>query len=309
MRDKNISWKNVLLMCAATSAVTGATSVLASDQIGTVTDIQGDVKLFTHPSKTLQKTDGVHVLFEGEYYLVGQAKPGQKLEHGNILRATPGAKARVIYNNGDQFMVGPGTAFRVFWDKDSPSANTRIELAYGKVRGVVEKGGPRSHLQIRTKTATMGVRGTDFFIADDGADGGTEVSIIRGAVKVEPKAPQAKPIEVTSGFSASVAPPVASVADGEKKSAPIVNPVVELRKTTQEELVGIQKSSVIEKKKDQPESPQIAELEKKALATTLKDIKTHDPKLYAQIESGKIKSIGPEWPSREGTDCRSATCT
>jgi hypothetical protein len=295
-------WISASVFCLFAISLPGG-AAMASDQVGTITQVDGDVKLFTHPSKKLQegaasKSGGSHALYEGEYYVVENAKVGARVEQGNIVRTAPGAKGRVVFENGDQLNVGPGSAMRVFWDKDSKDSKTRLDLAYGKVRGIVEKGGPRSKLQIRTKTATMGVRGTDFFIADGGKDGGTEVSIMRGSVQVQPKAAGAKPVEVKQGMSADIPPapaPVAAPKTGEKvAAAPApVQPAVELRKTTQEELVGIQKSSVIEKKAGAPAqeaSPEVAKLEKAAVATTMKDIKVYDPKLYEKIQEQKLTS-------------------
>jgi len=314
-------------------------SASASDQVGTVTQTQGDVKIFSHPSKTPPSSatqngkKSVHVLFEGEFYLVNDAKIGDKVENGNIVKTPPGAKARVIFENGDQINVGSGTAYRIHWTQDSAQAETQVSLMYGKLRGVIEKGGPRSHLQVRTRTAVMGVRGTDFFIAEGAGDGATEVSIIRGSVEVTPVIPKptpektqgklsaerkisqeaapvaVKPIQVSAGYSAEVGaqtPPEASPKGTKEASQQAGNPVtakitpaVELRKTTQEEFIGIQKSSVIaapppsptqEVAKANPSIQKIALLEKKATETTLQDIKTYDKKLYAMIEKNPEKA-------------------
>jgi hypothetical protein len=40
-----------------------------------------------------------------------------------------------------------------------------MTLLRGSVRGLVEIGGPRSGMRVITKTTTMGVRGTDFHVA------------------------------------------------------------------------------------------------------------------------------------------------
>lgn len=284
----------------------------ASDQVGTITQAEGTVKIFTDPSKTLQKDSqdtAPRALFEGEYYRVRDAKPGDRVEKGNILRTAPASKARVIFDNGDQYNVGPATAYRVTWEKDSDNTRTDVHMMYGKLRGVVAKGGPRSKLFIRTRSATMGVRGTDFFIADDGVNSGTEVSVLRGQVEVKPQAPKAKPVEVKSGYSAAVpsssdtpplGAPVAPVAKKEKSSPSVVTPqpvvpVVELRKTTQEELVGIQKTSQVKKEHEPASAPpevtkKLQLLETKAIETTLKDVKAADPKLYAQVKNEKFSS-------------------
>lgn len=120
----------------------------ASPQVATLTQVQGETKLFSHPSKKAPAPQpGVTVaLYEGEYYNVKDAEVGDKMERGNILRTAPNGKARVVYDNGDQFNVGPGTAYRVQWSEDSAKATTEVALMYGKFRGIIEKGGPRSKL-------------------------------------------------------------------------------------------------------------------------------------------------------------------
>lgn len=290
------------------------------DFVGTLTQLQGEVKLFTHPSKKIEGP-APHALFEGEYYSVRDAKSGDQVENGNILRTPVGAQARVVFENGDQFNLGGGTAYRIFWDskarkpgaaavKGAVKPMTELQLMYGKLRGVISKAGPRNRLSIKTRTAVMGVRGTDFFIADEG-DKGTEVSVLRGAVEVKPEAPKAKPIEVKAGFSAEVPAPLALKAaetgkSGEKKAEePAPAPVVELRKTTQEELTSIQKASTIKpqvkeeiaKTDAKPEAQtaeaqkKIEELEKKAVENSITDIKTHDPKLYAQLQDKGLTNL------------------
>jgi hypothetical protein len=132
-------------------------------QAGTLAELQGEVKLLTHPGKTVQGP-APHVLFEGNYYSVQDAKAGMKVARGNVLRTAIGGKVKVLFENGDQFYVGSGTAYKVNWTEGGQGGKKpEINLMYGKIRGVVEKGGPRSGLRIRTSSATMGVRGTDFF--------------------------------------------------------------------------------------------------------------------------------------------------
>jgi len=258
---------------------------LANQNSATLTGVDGDVKIFTHPSK---KAEGPapRALFEGEYYSVESAKVGVPVENGNIIRTAPGSKVKVVYENGDQFNVGPATAYRIFWDqKDEAKGKTEIAMMYGKIRGVVSKEGPRSRLFIKTKTATMGVRGTDFFIADDGGVG-TEVSVLRGKVEVEKKATEGKKaekVELAQGNSVEVST--------EKDVKP-----VEVRKTTQEELTAISKSTTtttktteeLKKEVGETEFKKLETLEKKAVEATLKDIKTYNPKLYAELDTKKM---------------------
>ena len=135
----------------------------------------------------------------------------------------------------------------------------------------------------------MGVRGTEFFIAENGRDGETDISIIRGSIEIKPLATDSKPVEIKSGFSATIAT-AASQAPTPDKLAP----AIELRKTTQEDLTGIQKSSELKpvSKKELPSeiASKMQVLEKKAVDTTLNDIKTYDPKLYAKLNATNYKT-------------------
>lgn len=263
---------------------------VAAAQVGTLTQIQGEVKLFAHPGKTMQGP-APHALFEGEYYSVRDAKAGDSVEKGNVLRTAVGSKARVVFQNGDQFNVGSGTAYRVSWDRDSAVANTSIKLMYGKMRGIIEKGGPRSKLTIRTKSASMGVRGTDFFVGEDGSGAGTRFSVLRGEVEVTPEGGKAIPVK--AGQSADL-PSVKKTAENKAKTPEHAK--VELRQTTQEELTSIQKSSTVKPALQQDVaisenvSKKIQQLETKAVETTIQDIKVSDPKFYAQIQERALKN-------------------
>ena len=293
-----LKFRSSLMFCSL--LIIFAFNAHAGVQIGTITRTEGTVTIFSEPSKTLQKDrDGAHprALFDGEYFRVYNAKPGDRVEKGNILRTSLGSRARVVYDNGDQFHVGPGSSYRISWDSDAKESETRLQLVYGKLRGIIEKGGPRSRLKVRTKSVTMGVRGTDFFIDENGIAGETEISILRGSVEVKPAAPNAKVLEVKSGFSATIAnAPMSSAKPDESQK---LSPVVELRKTTQEDLIGIQKSSKLQAPEKaapttviQPEVKEVLQkLEAKAVETTLKDIKTYDPALYAKLETEKLKRL------------------
>lgn len=272
----------------------------AGAQVGTVTQIQGDVKLFTHPGKSVEGPPP-HALYKGLYYSVQDAHIGDRLEKGYILRTMPGAKARVIYDNGDQIHVAPATAFAISWDKDASDGKPEMDLSYGGARGVIEKGGPRSHFTIRTKTAVMGVRGTDFFIGVDPVTGATETATLRGSVAVaSASAPSSVPVEVKAGETASVAapPPVpqekyTAQEDETKPGAPPTPlpaaPAIEVRKASVQELHAIQKVSEVKAEPSAvataPETAKVvAQLEAQAKVSTLKDIRLANPTLAAKLD-------------------------
>lgn len=274
-------------LLGSTVAVLISLSAFADEHVGTLTQLEGLVQIFSHPSKTMPKEkpkDGTLALFEGEYYVVGKAKTGDSVENGNIVRTAPGAKARVVFENGDQYQIGSGTAYRVSWDAktaERAKLQAKIDLMYGKFRGVVSKEGPRKKMLLRTPTAVMGVRGTDFFVEENSRTGESEFTIIRGVVEVAPlvkdaKAPAPTPVEVKAGFSAVVAEAPAKTETPKP---------VELRPTARDELRAIQKAS--ELKAVEPPSKEVAAkvegLEKKALESTLKEIREYSPELHAKL--------------------------
>ena len=182
----------------------------AGPQVGTVTSVQGQVDLLSHPGKSMEGATSARTPCTRACTTPWPGRPRGRPggEKGNILRTQPGAKARVIYDNGDQFHVAPGTALSIKWDHDSGTAKAEMSLSYGGVRGVIAKGGPHSKFTIRTRTAVMGVRGTDFFIGVDRVTGATETATLRGSVAVASAAtPDAVPVEVKAGEAASVAQP------------------------------------------------------------------------------------------------------
>lgn len=297
------------LILAATFTLPSSTLASGSEQVGIIAQSEGKVELFKPTTDQPAKDgDGVpFVKFDGKLYrYFGEAKIGDRVENGSLLRTRPGAKARVLFDNGDHYSVGSATAYRVSWN--GKAKGSQVDLMYGKLRGVVDKGGPRNRLTIRTKAATMGVRGTDFFIYDGGKDKGTEVVVLRGAVQVKPVAASAngeapKPIEVKSGYSAAVAPTKTEEAKDVKApastaSTPAPAAATELRKTSQEELAGIQMvSSIQQMRKEDLQSPseketaaKIETLEKKAAQVILKDIQHEDPTLYAQLKDQPVSS-------------------
>ena len=253
-----------------------ATGVLASDgQVATVAQVEGRAQIFTRPSKKLDPKvaadDGVIASFEGEYYRVKDLKASDRVENGNVVRTLPGAKVKVIYDNGDQIYVGPGSSYRISWKGDVKTV-PEIRLAYGRIRGVISKEGPRKKVIIRTRSAVMGVRGTDFFISDEG-QGETSVSVLRGAVEVAPTRGKATVVE--TGMTAEVLTKRVEIP---------------LRKISKEDLGEIRVASSLPVNKD-PAQESLKVLEQKALEVTLKDIRTYQPELLKDIpqsSSGQV---------------------
>jgi hypothetical protein len=262
-----------------------APAAWAGPQVGTITLVSGEVKLFTHPSKDTAEGPPPHAKFEGMYYSVQDVKAGDRVEKGNIVRTQPGARARVIYDNGDQIYVAPATSYKIDWDKDADDGQPTVDLRYGKARFMVSKGGPRSRFLIRTKSAVLGVRGTDFFVAVNDNTGVTETATLRGSVEVKSGAEGAQSALVKTGETGSVAPPAPQAP--EAPPTQVEPPKVEVRPTSQQELKAVQRNSVI---KDAQAPPQeavqtVKNLETTAEKATLNDIRAADPTLADKIEA------------------------
>lgn len=264
----------------------GASALAAqSAHVGTITRTQGEVQVFTDPGSTIQGP-APHVLFEGKYYSVREAKAGDGVENGNIVRTALGGQAKIVFENGDQIQVGPATAYRVHWKNGGESEKKKgaqtLRLLYGKLRSIVSKSGPRSNMTVRAGAAVMGVRGTDFYVGFGGAKQELEVTALRGSVSLS-AASGVTPVEVATGYSATVA----SVAKG------AVAPKPEVRQTTREELDRIRKSTTVARyeRAIPPEATsKVQALESKAVEATLEDIKAHDPKAYEEALGRKAAS-------------------
>lgn len=258
-----------------------STSSYAGPQVGTLTGVEGSVQIYSHPSASGLEGPSPHVKYEGIYYSVVDGKIGDRVEKGNILRTRPGAKALIIFDNGDQYHIAPATAFRVDWDHDAAISHPEMELRYGKIRFVIAKGGPRSNFHVRSRAATLGVRGTDFFVAVD--DDVMETATLRGAVEVQPLAAPQQP-----GVPPAAAPKAEIVAAGQTASATPAQPV-ELHKITQDELRSVARNTEIHPEAPAASTPpevveKIHELEAAAATSTLKDIKIATPALAAKLE-------------------------
>jgi hypothetical protein len=268
---------------------------------GRIVQKSGKVELYINPSKKITGT-GPHVLYEGEYFtVVSDPKLGYKIPNNSIVKTGAKAKAKIIFPDGDQFNVGEATSFRYSWQTSGKTKGDQstVGVIFGKIRAVVSKDGPRNNMQVKTPSAVMGVRGTDFFISQPGQAKSTSLAVIRGKVEMKSMKPNSKPVEVPSGFTAEAKAEVKPKF--EQKVSEVVESVqtVKLELTSKEELTVIQKESVIKKeemsekdlKADKSVVKEIAALEKKAVETTLSDIKTYDPKLYEKLKQENIASV------------------
>ncbi len=166
-----------------------------------LTFVEGSVELFSGRSQKVHDSvpeGSVRVKYEGSHYLASSVKPGMTLPSGAWLRTRPGSRARVVFGNGDQMNVGPASLFKI----EAPAkarGSQEMDLRYGMVRSIISKSGPRSGFKVRTASAVMGVRGTDFVVE---ASDVTALTLIRGSVELSRHKEAAK--TVSTGETALV---------------------------------------------------------------------------------------------------------
>ncbi|WP_176736772.1 FecR family protein [Oligoflexus tunisiensis] len=248
-----------------------------------ITRFFGKAEILSEPAE--KKTGKPpHVLFEGHYYHVEPAKVGAEVKLGSVIQTKEKTMVRLVYPNGDQIMISPSSSYKVTLETKDGHEKPVSELIYGKFRAVISKEGPRKESEVRTRTMVMGIRGTDFHVSAYSEQGGSKVSVLRGAVAVTPQAAKAgeqpQTIEVKTGYSAAVP---------SETEAPL-----KVAATDKFDLKAIQESVSFTKlppaaPADPQTQKQIAALEEKAVETTKKDIQTGDPELYKRIQAAEAK--------------------
>lgn len=187
----------VFLMASALSTI-----AQAADDYGLVTAAQGRAMRLTIPAAG---STAPKIRFEKDYYEAVPIAIGDEIKTGDIIKTEANAGIRIIYENGDSFHVAESTVVKMLIPPASSPANPELDLNDGSVRSIVSKDGPRNRLIIKTKTATMGVRGTDFTVGQ-GARSGTEVIVLRGQVAMKANAAGAAETMVPIGNTGKLPP-------------------------------------------------------------------------------------------------------
>lgn len=273
-----------LIVCLALSSIVGASSnaVAESVQGAVVTRTEGETKLMIKKVAGAAAPSGTTaILFEKETFFVRPAKNGDRPANGDVVTTGKDGKVRLIYRNGDQVTVTPGTALKFSWDA-ATDKNAIAEIVYGDIRAVIQPDGPRSGMKVKTKTAVMGVRGTDFYVSAWSKEAGSKVAVMRGKVAVAAKPPEPIPppepvvanltpgtkpaksvpsapvkppvpevepvmVEVTAGASGVIQPMAAPVAAVAGEKAPPPPPAIKIASISKQELVVIQQDSKVAK--------------------------------------------------------------
>lgn len=256
----------------------------ASAFTGTIVVAKGDVKVLNSKLSDASISNKF-VLFEGQKFTFDKAKIGMRLKPGQIVMTGTNGKAKVAYQNGDHMMIAPGTSLTLPEPIKGKTGTSSLKLIYGKMRSLISSKGPRNKMNIKTKSAVAGVRGTDFFVSHN-PQNGMEVVVLRGEVAVAhehpdilaTEAPKEKLNVVKTGYHAKV------------------KDTFDSHEATKDKLLDVQASSHVElakedlKKLNDDQKKKVLTLEKKATKAILADIQHHDPEHFKKLKGKKLSS-------------------
>lgn len=144
-------------------------NIAAFASIGKISALNGDVSII-RASKTLK------------------ASAGSALEQKDIVKASKGSAAQIVFNDKTVITVGSATTFKIeeyLFDDKTPNAKFKVEEgSFKAITGKIGKIAP-DKFKLETKTATIGIRGTAFVGRTD-INGNLIVACTRGAIVVTP---------------------------------------------------------------------------------------------------------------------------
>ena len=122
--------------------------------------------------------------------------------------STPANGATVMrFHDQTQLQIGANSTVvldRFVYDPNVDSADASIKFTKGVFRYIAGQSKTEDNIKLSTPTTTLTIRGTKFlvYVADDG---GTTVSVLDGAVDVQPCGP-GKPVRAANGQTYHVSP-------------------------------------------------------------------------------------------------------
>lgn len=209
-------------LLAAALSVTAARTAQAQDHL-VIDSVDGDKAVIIFTDKNER-----------------QAKKGDDVQFWDVVQTSRRSSIKLRYPDGSVVVVGRDTKFTVQPKQQGTQYN---QLDWGQVRAQVTKEdnpSPKAppRFVIRTKTATMGVRGTDFVAGFDAQSGQASLHTIEGTVDMaadESKVMSWQGTPITAGHDASLNTTSQAIAVG--SFAP--QAYKEKMKTEQPELVAL----------------------------------------------------------------------
>ncbi|MDT8447745.1 MAG: FecR family protein [bacterium] len=123
------------------------------------------------------------------------------LTNGDRIETGPSGRAKLTFENGDVTFLGPNSQLTV--SAEPEGQNWKIELnLVGKLRALVNKRQDKN-FRVRTVSAVIGVKGTDFVADAPGAE--TRVATFKGLVFLRSLKTQ-QDIDVPAGKEGAIGP-------------------------------------------------------------------------------------------------------
>lgn len=114
------------------------------------------------PAATVVQFKGTVLILQGDQKM--KASNNLKLEEGAVIQTMPNSSIKLQMADKSVVDIGAATSLKVTTSKGGDDKEVDLSLDEGKVRAFVRKKGEgeKGKFTIRTKSATMGVRGTQF---------------------------------------------------------------------------------------------------------------------------------------------------
>ena len=135
---------------------------------------------------------------------VAPAQAGEVLEVGDVIKTGPDGRAKLLFLDETVMVVGKSTVFKTesyAFDKRAGKYDAQFKVAEGFFKTITGQIGKvaKEKFALKTKTATMGIRGTIF--GGEVAEDYENIYCLKGAITVE-SGGQTKVVE--SGFMTSI---------------------------------------------------------------------------------------------------------
>ncbi len=166
---------SVLLGLSFAAFLPGANLAFAAPEGATVILVRGTAK--TQDGKTLALKDVV--------------RPG------SVVKTEPKSFVKLLFADQSQMSVGPDTTLKI--EPTKPGDPSLVNLVGGQIRAKVTKdllkgNEDKEKMLIKTKTAAMGIRGTDFNVSFNSLNGVTALITFEGSVAMVRSEPNIPPL-------------------------------------------------------------------------------------------------------------------
>jgi len=146
-----------------------ASFVMANESVGKVISLKG------------------RVFVQKENSGFKKLKIRDEVEAGDLIKTSYKAKVKIVFNDKSTIYVAPKSQFKIEeykFDEVKKERSSILNLFGGRVKLLVAKlSSKKRDFKVKTETATVGVRGTEFIVSTENP-GESEILVISGSVEV-----------------------------------------------------------------------------------------------------------------------------